>query len=231
MRRTVKDRLAELMNGVLAQGPLQALFLLLGALATREASSLGPNDTALVMERVKLALRVYNVERTLAESVRLRVAGALSGASFGSGPAGADAKDSSDAARSEAKISVRSFDDAVQARMLAKDMASRLGFSEPATVRIATSVSELARNIVFYAGSGLVLLQTLRPPRTPKVGLRIIASDSGPGIENLDNVLAGRHKSTRGLGLGLKGVRQLMDDFDVRTGVGKGTVVTVAKYL
>ena len=232
MPRTVKDRLLELMGGVLAPAPMQALFVLLGALAAREPASLASEEQGLVLERVKLALRVYCPDRATAETVRLRIASALAQSaparSPGPAPAGSPAPG---APSGEAKVAVKTFDDAVQARMLAKDMAHRLGFSEPAAVRIATSVSELARNIVFYAGTGQILLQTLRPPLAARVGLRIVASDSGPGIADLETVLAGRHKSTRGLGLGLKGVKQLMDDFDVRTGTGRGTVVTASKYL
>ena len=61
--------------------------------------------------------------------------------------------------------------------------------------------------------------------------MRIVVSDSGPGIGDLQPILEGRYKSSRGMGLGLRGVKQLMDEFDVQTALGMGTVVRVAKWL
>jgi len=231
MARSVKEKLTEMMGGVLAPAPLQALMVLLGPLAQREVSTLNQHELSLCIDRVKLTLRVYCPDKGLAEAVRARVSAALgSGAPQAAEPM-PPTPGGPPPSSGEATVAVRSFDDAVQARMLAKDTAVRLGFNEPSSVRIATAVSELARNIVFYAGNGSVSLQPLRPPQFKRVGLRIIASDRGPGIVELENILAGRYKSARGLGLGLKGVRQLMDEFDIKTAPGQGTVVTIAKFL
>ena len=95
--------------------------------------------------------------------------------------------------------------------------------------RIATAVSELARNALSFAGGGeaefLVELDT-----NPQMFLARIA-DCGPGIANLDDILSGAHRSSTGMGLGLVGARRLMDKFEIATKVGKGTTATVGLHL
>jgi len=94
-------------------------------------------------------------------------------------------------------------------------------------VKVATAVSELARNIVFYAGKGTVELRSLKDDRGI-LGLQIIASDQGPGIpqSKLDEIWAGTYKSQRGMGKGLVAVKKLVDDFQLDTRPGVGTTVT-----
>jgi len=214
------------LGSVLAPAGFQSLLTLLVSLKEREASSLSRDEVAVCMERLKLALRVYCPHREVAERARERISAALAAPSAAGAPA-------TSASRwpSGATVEVRSFEDAVRARMAAKDLAKTLGFSESGSVRIATAVSELARNIVFYAGSGSVSLEPRTPPHSPRVGLRIVAADQGPGIAHLDAVLAGTYRSTRGLGLGLRGVKQLVDEFDIDARPGKGTRVSIVKWL
>ncbi|MCP4675929.1 MAG: anti-sigma regulatory factor, partial [Deltaproteobacteria bacterium] len=64
-----------------------------------------------------------------------------------------------------------------------------------------------------------------------KRGIEIVARDTGPGIEDLDAILAGRFKSKRGMGIGLMGTKKLMDEFSIETGPDKGTEVRVKKFL
>lgn len=109
--------------------------------------------------------------------------------------------------------------DISRARSAARRMAEGLGGTPVAVQKIATIVSELARNIVDYAGSGRVELE----PR-PEHRLLIRASDSGPGISNLEEILAGRYHSRTGLGVGLAGTKRLAERFDVKTGKGGTTV-------
>ncbi|APR76073.1 Anti-sigma B factor RsbT [Minicystis rosea] len=113
-------------------------------------------------------------------------------------------------------------DDIARARNAARMLAGQLGFSLVGQTRLMTAVSELARNIVQYAGEGQVELS----PRTPPPGVEIVAKDRGPGIPNLDRILAGNYRSRLGMGLGLRGVRSLAERFDVRTDMGRGTTVT-----
>jgi serine/threonine-protein kinase RsbT len=97
-----------------------------------------------------------------------------------------------------------------------------LGFSVVGQTRVMTAVSELARNIVQYAGEGEIELSpTSQPP-----GVEIVARDRGPGIPNLDRIMVGNYRSRLGMGLGLRGVKNLAERFDVRTEIGRGTLVS-----
>ena len=124
-------------------------------------------------------------------------------------------------------LRVRVEQDVVVARRRAREIAAALGFDNGSQVRIATAVSELARNAYAYAGGGTVEARLSESPPT----LAFAVSDAGPGIEALDDALAGRYRSRTGLGVGLRGVRRLMDDFQVDTGAGRGTTVSIGKRL
>ncbi|HEY3450581.1 MAG TPA: anti-sigma regulatory factor [Myxococcales bacterium] len=115
----------------------------------------------------------------------------------------------------------------LEARAMARQIAADLGFSISAQTQIATVVSELARNILNYAGKGVV---TLIADPAGRVTLEVVAEDQGPGIPDLDAVLAGTRRSKTGRGLGLRSSRNLMDRFDVKTSPGRGTKVVAAKY-
>ena len=107
--------------------------------------------------------------------------------------------------------------------------ASRaVGFDDATVGSIATAVSEVAWNIIKYARFGEVVV---RQVDKPSVGLEIVARDSGPGIENLEEAMSDHFSTSGTLGLGLPGMERLMDEFDVRSTPGVGTVVTMRKYL
>jgi len=126
-------------------------------------------------------------------------------------------------------VDVRSEADIVNARVRAKAIAEALGFSYTDQTRIATAVSELARNAFQFAGGGKV---TIKPADgKARKGIEIIVEDHGPGIENLELALKGGYSTAGGLGLGLSGSKKLMDEFDIKTEIGKGTVVTIRKWL
>jgi serine/threonine-protein kinase RsbT len=129
---------------------------------------------------------------------------------------------------SSVDVEIRGEPDIVTARGLSRQLAERMGFAHLQQVQITTVVSELARNIVRYAETGRV---HLHPHEGPKARLEIIAEDSGPGIGNLDEILSGKYTSRTGLGKGLSGARQIMDEFDVRTAPGLGTVVRCVKVV
>ena len=118
--------------------------------------------------------------------------------------------------------------DIVGARRRARQIAAALGFDVPEQTRIATAVSELARNAFRYAGGGLVDY-AIEGSLAPQL-LTVRVSDTGPGIADLDLILAGRYESATGMGLGLVGARRLMDAFDIKSGRG-GTTVTIKKIL
>jgi len=114
-------------------------------------------------------------------------------------------------------------DDVARVRREARDLAAAAGFSSTGQTRLTTAVSELARNIVQYAGAGQIEIK-----RSPLSGLEIIARDRGPGIPNLDQIMSGNYRSRLGMGLGLQGVKKLADRFDIQTGPQRGTTVTFA---
>jgi serine/threonine-protein kinase RsbT len=115
----------------------------------------------------------------------------------------------------------------VDARTRARSCAADIGFGSMDQHRIATAVSELARNMFRYAGGGELRIEELR---VPKAGIAVVARDGGPGIPHLAEVLGGSYRSRSGLGKGLLGCKRMMDDFGVDTGA-RGTTVTVKKYL
>lgn len=125
------------------------------------------------------------------------------------------------------RLEVMTENDVVAARMAGRRAALDIGFTESEQVRIATAISELARNIVSYAKRGSIEIRKLDGA---ELGIEIVARDNGPGIAKLDAILAGQYKSKLGMGLGLRGTKKLMDEMHVETALGIGTTVRVRKY-
>ncbi|MGA9522149.1 MAG: anti-sigma regulatory factor [Myxococcaceae bacterium] len=121
--------------------------------------------------------------------------------------------------------------DVIRSRVEAGEIARDLGCSPIDQMRVATAVSELARNIVNYAGTGEICLSPITDPTGRRKGLEIVASDKGPGIASVDVIMSGSYKSKKGMGMGLLGVKRLMDDFELKTALLKGTTVRCVKYL
>lgn len=119
--------------------------------------------------------------------------------------------------------------DVAVAIMRARQHSQEAGFDVSTSCRIATAVSELARNIIKYAGQGEIILRRVAAPGTS--GIEIRAQDQGPGISDLERAMEDRYSTGRSLGLGLPGVRRLMDEFDIKTEAGAGTRVTIRKWL
>ena len=119
--------------------------------------------------------------------------------------------------------------DVMGSRQRARQIADVLGFDAREQTRIATSVSEIARNAFRYAGGGKVEF-SLVGETAPQV-LQVRVSDEGPGIAHLDDVLDGTYRSTTGMGIGLIGSKRLMDLWEIHSEPGKGTVVTLGKLL
>jgi serine/threonine-protein kinase RsbT len=128
----------------------------------------------------------------------------------------------------ETCIPIASDLDIVRARQAGRTEAAKLGFSSTDLTLIATAISELARNIVMYAKTGEIIVRLLRSPEKP--GIVVIARDKGPGILDIRQTLQDGFSTSRSLGLGLPGVRRLMDEFEIESQVGQGTIVTVKKW-
>ena len=131
----------------------------------------------------------------------------------------------------EQRIEIRGEDGIVAARQVARATALRLGFGMVDQSRIATAVSELARNVVRYAtaGRGEAIVRDLETSDRG-VGLEIVVRDEGPGIPDIALALRDGYTSGPGLGMGLPGTRRLMDDFAIDSAPGRGTTVTIRKW-
>lgn len=111
-------------------------------------------------------------------------------------------------------VAIRTERDVSHARILAMTLCDDIGARLHIAQKVATAVSELARNILNYAGTGTIEIGA--PPEGPPRML-IRAVDTGPGIPNLEEILSGRYRSKRGLGLGILGVKRLADRFVIDT--------------
>jgi len=126
-------------------------------------------------------------------------------------------------------VAIRSDGDIVSARQQGRLLATSIGFGATDATLIATAISELARNIVMYAGQGEVVVRNVEISH--RKGIVIVARDSGPGIRSIDDVLRDGYSTSGGLGLGLPGVKRLMDEFTIDSELGHGTMVTIKKWL
>jgi len=129
---------------------------------------------------------------------------------------------------SEKVIDVKNSDDIVAARQAGHQLARDLGFSLTDVTMIATAISEIARNITTYAGEGEVTLRVVERPGSH--GVEVVASDAGPGIEDVERAMQDGYTTGNGLGLGLPGTRRLVDDFHLDTTPGVGTTIRLVKW-
>ncbi|MEP6961486.1 MAG: ATP-binding protein [Acidobacteriota bacterium] len=126
-------------------------------------------------------------------------------------------------------VAIRTEHDTVAARQRSRQIARLLGFDSQDQTRIATAVSEIARNAFRYASGGRA--EFILEGETPPQLLLIRISDEGTGIHDMQRILDGRYTSTTGMGLGIVGTRRLMDQFEIQTQPGRGTVVWMKKLL
>jgi serine/threonine-protein kinase RsbT len=124
------------------------------------------------------------------------------------------------------RVVIESEDDVYMASTIGKRMAEENGLSKSEQTKLVVSIMELTRNIVYYADKGQLFIKVI-----PSYGIEITAIDQGPGIENLDQVLNQTVRSKTGLGLGLSGVRRLMDEFEIESTVHLGTKVRAVKWF
>ena len=131
--------------------------------------------------------------------------------------------------RNQIRVPVRNETGTAWSVMEARKAAKAIGFDENICQMIATAVSELANNIVKYAGSGEILMT--RITAGSQTGMEVIARDRGPGIEDIQKAMADHYSSGGTLGLGLPGVKRMMDEFELTSEPGKRTTVTIRKWL
>jgi serine/threonine-protein kinase RsbT len=128
----------------------------------------------------------------------------------------------------EIQVAINSDQDIILARQKGRALAAELGFAASDATLIATAISELARNIVSYAHRGEIALKVVNG--ADRQGLSIVASDCGPGIPDIRQALRDGFSTSGSLGMGLPGVRRLMDEFEITSQPGRGTTVAVKKW-
>ena len=123
---------------------------------------------------------------------------------------------------------VKSPQDVVAVRQVAREWAVSMGFSLVDQTKIVTAASELARNTVLYGGGGRLRLEALNDG--PRRGLRLTFEDQGPGIVDLEQAMKDGFTTGNGLGLGLGGAKRLSSEFDIQSRAGEGTRVTITRW-
>lgn len=125
-------------------------------------------------------------------------------------------------------VPIRNDADVVNARQTGRELAASIGFNPTDQALIATAISELARNILNYAGNGEVRFN--HKSAKGREAIEVVAADEGPGISNLNDAMRDGFTTSGGLGLGLPGAKRLMDEFHVDTGAS-GTTITAVKFM
>ena len=118
--------------------------------------------------------------------------------------------------------------DVIPFRNRLKESAVKIGMSLVNQTKIITAASELARNMLKYAGGGRATIEVVSKGR--ENGIRLTFADRGPGIANIEMAMKDGFSTGKSLGLGLPGTKRLVSEFNLQTEVGKGTTVTVTKW-
>ena len=125
-------------------------------------------------------------------------------------------------------ISIDKEADIVAVRQQARELAKELHFDQFAVAALTTAASELSRNVWVHAQRGVARIKSLRNGN--RVGVELEFVDHGPGIADLNRVLAGGFSTSRSLGLGLSGTKRLVDEFDIDSQPGRGTTIVIRKW-
>lgn len=129
---------------------------------------------------------------------------------------------------SEVAVPVHTDHDIVVARQRGRELAQEVGMSATDATLLATAISEVARNIISYASPGKVTITVV--DEHGRRGIRVVASDTGLGIEDIQRALGEGYSTGAGMGLGLPGARRLVDDFQIHSTPGEGTTITMTKW-
>lgn len=214
--KTVENAISAVLTGSITEITQRSIFNRLGPLAARPLAEISDIERRKVMSELENSVRLF--ARSGAPELVAACSRALHGETV--------TEERRDSGRTAKTLEIQQEKDIATARLEAWSEAVRIGLSKFTSVKVATAVSELARNIVFYAEKGKVELRTSTDAHGAR--LQIVASDKGPGIEpaRLTEIFEGTYRSTRGMGKGLMAVKKLVDEFHLDTAPGRGTVVT-----
>jgi serine/threonine-protein kinase RsbT len=213
----IEQQILEILRSKVSPILAKSILALSLSWAKVDLAALKPGDDKRLLKELAKGLRLYVKN----PGDRQECVDKLGSLVFSSGPA----------AKSKARrimIGITEESHIVSARGAGRDLCQEVGFSGAVQIKVATAISELARNIVQYAGEGEITIASIDSPRP---GIEITAVDHGPGIADLDDVLTGNFKSRKGMGIGLKGTKKLMDEFEIQTNAEQGTQIRIRKYL
>jgi serine/threonine-protein kinase RsbT len=132
------------------------------------------------------------------------------------------------AASERVTVALRTQEDVVRLRHRVREQAVGLKFSLLEQTKIVTAASELGRNVLTYGGAGEAIIEACM--KNGRYGLTLTFIDHGPGIPNVEDAMRPGFSTGGGLGLGLGGTRRLVDEFELRSEVGKGTIVRIVRW-
>jgi len=133
-----------------------------------------------------------------------------------------------DKTATEIRIPIKQDTDVVIACQKGRTLATELGFSNQDQVVVVIAISEIARNIFDHAREGEIVLGSAQ--QNGRCGIVVIARDEGPGISDIKRALQDGYSTGKGLGLGLSGAKRLMDEFEIVSNAGKGTMIVMKKW-
>lgn len=129
----------------------------------------------------------------------------------------------------QGEITIKAEGDIVIVRRTAREVSAQIGFGITDVTRIVTASSEMARNIFKYAGEGI--MRWRRIEKDGRAGIEVQFEDQGPGIADVNRALQEGYTTGEGLGMGLPGTKRLVDELEINSAVGKGTTVTLRRWL
>ena len=225
--KTVETEIGAILAGTISAITQRSIFNRLGLLATMPVGQLSGADRQTVMTELENSVRLF-ARRNSVELIAscARALGAETPEGMSGGTSGTASDPAAPPPAATKRLPIEQEKDIATARLEAWSESVRIGLSKFTSVKVATAVSELARNIVFYAGKGAIELRSVRDDRG-STNLQITAIDQGPGIDTkkLQEIWGGTYKSQRGMGKGLVAVKKLVDEFNLDTAPGRGTTV------
>ena len=232
--RTVESEIGAVLAGSISEITQRSIFRRLGGMARAPLPHLSTQDRHAIQAELESSVRLFAPAKSAqliascARALALLGAPAAAGAPASHMDRGAPAagRAAPAAIGNDQCLAIDSEKDIASARLEAWSEAVRIGLSKLTSVKVATAVSELARNIIFYAGKGTIELRPRQDLRETR--LEIVAADEGAGIEpgKLDAIFAGTFRSERGMGKGLMAVQKLGDEFRIDSRPGRGTRVS-----
>jgi serine/threonine-protein kinase RsbT len=228
--RTVESEIGAILSGSISEITQRSIFRRLGGMARAPLQHLSTQDRHAIQTELESSVRLFAPAKSaqlIASCARVLALLGASAAAGGPIASGSSADGAAPASLGKDQhLAIDTEKDIARARLEAWSEAVRLGLSKLTSVKVATAVSELARNIVFYAGKGTIELRPRQDLRGTR--LEIVAADQGAGIEpeKLDAIFAGTFRSERGMGKGLVAVQKLGDEFQIDSRPGRGTRVS-----